>query len=243
MKKKGFRRETIDSILDDKIDPSNLSADEQAQWIDVQKQLEDINLSFKGKYYDLKNGDKVTVSLKNNGTLNNFKSGQKTFTVKGLKKTKEISTDNILKKFKIKAIGVDGKGRLAVQSSDSQYVGTDSTATVKNNGTLKNWDVVNVKLPTSIFKDNSGKIQYKGPHSIKYKVSGLIDNKSITNVDDISKTTDTVIGDYVKDKEEFNDKYNSKFLNLYAIPAGTDDASDTSFSDGSNEEDSISSTV
>lgn len=213
-----IKKDVINKIVShpDTFDYSMLSSEDQYK---IQSSIEDLSstrLEFKGKSTELKNGDKVTVTFKNSNSELPFRDGKKTFTVKGLKKTTKVSSNKIFNQLKIKALGINGKGQIALSSKNSDLI--NSNIKVKNNGHLSNGDVISLTLPKAAFKDSSGKHQYTGSRTFKYKISGLIDSKSITNVDDITDATDTVMSDYTDDKQFADEKYTSKFVNLYVTP-------------------------
>lgn len=218
LQKDHIKKDVINKIVShtDAFDYSMLSSEDQYK---IQSSIEDLSstrLEFKGKSTELKNGDKVTVTFKNSNSELPFRDGKKTFTVKGLKKTTKVSSNKIFNQLKIKALGINGKGQIALSSKNSDLI--NSNIKVKNNGHLSNGDVISLTLPKAAFKDSSGKHQYTGSRTFKYKISGLIDSKSITNVDDITDATDTVMSDYTDDKQFADEKYTSKFVNLYVIP-------------------------
>lgn len=218
LQKDHIKKDVINKIVShpDTFDYSMLSSEDQYK---IQSSIEDLSstrLEFKGKSTELKNGDKVTVTFKNSNSELPFRDGKKTFTVKGLKKTTKVSSNKIFNQLKIKALGINGKGQIALSSKNSDLI--NSNIKVKNNGHLSNGDVISLTLPKAAFKDSSGKHQYTGSRTFKYKISGLIDSKSITNVDDITDATDTVMSDYTDDKQFADEKYTSKFVNLYVTP-------------------------
>lgn len=218
LQKDHIKKDVINKIVShsDAFDYSMLSSEDQYK---IQSSIEDLSstrLEFKGKSTELKNGNKVTVTFKNSNSELPFRDGKKTFTVKGLKKTTKVSSNKIFNQLKIKALGINGKGQIALSSKNSDLI--NSNIKVKNNGHLSNGDVISLTLPKAAFKDSSGKHQYTGSRTFKYKISGLIDSKSITNVDDITDATDTVMSDYTDDKQFADEKYTSKFVNLYVTP-------------------------
>ena len=218
LQKDHIKKDVINKIVShpDTFDYSMLSSEDQYK---IQSSIEDLSstrLEFKGKSTELKNGDKVTVTFKNSNSELPFRDGKKTFTVKGLKKTTKVSSNKIFNQLKIKALGINGKGQIALSSKNSDLI--NSNIKVKNNGHLSNGDVISLTLPKAAFKDSSGKHQYTGSRTFKYKISGLIDSKSITKVDDITDATDTVMSDYTDDKQFADEKYTSKFVNLYVTP-------------------------
>ncbi|TLQ04065.1 hypothetical protein FEZ51_06465 [Pediococcus stilesii] len=216
LKKEGVKKDSIKNILSSNFDTSALSAEDQVAVKSAQSDITSTRLDFKGKSTNLKNGDKVTIQFKNYNSEMPFKNGTKTFTVKGLKKTNKVSAKEIFDKLNVKAIGINGKGQIALSSKKSALI--DSKISIKNNGSLSNGDTVSIKLPDSAFKDSTGKNEYTGSHTFDYKVSGLIDNKAISNIDDIKSATDTVMSDYTDDQGFEDDEYTSKFVNLYVNP-------------------------
>jgi hypothetical protein len=186
-KKAGIKENVAKSILNGKTDYSQFPADlrEKINFASYETQAIQTSISTSTQ---LKNGDKITVYVKNNDPKNlPFKNGKKVVTVKGLKKPKKISTKKILNKLSIKAFGPNGNGSLSVVTKDIDDYSTyfeDASVKVKNDGILSNGDIVKIKVPSSAFVTKSGKYQFSGSHTITYKVSGLFDPKSISNMDD-----------------------------------------------------------
>ena len=127
LQKDHIKKDVINKIVShpDAFDYSMLSSEDQYK---IQSSIEDLSstrLEFKGKSTELKNGDKVTVMFKNSNSELPFRDGKKKFTVKGLKKTTKVSSNKIFNQLKIKALGINGKGQIALSSKNSDLINSN----------------------------------------------------------------------------------------------------------------------
>lgn len=188
------------------------------------------------KYNDLSNGDKVTLSVTSSEKDSPVKTVKKTFTVHGLKKVKEVSTNSVSKNLKFKFYGFNNHGTAAISSS--KYTDTNVTFKIKNNGSLKNGDKISVNIPKELLNTTEG-VRYTGDKTITVTVSGLRDVSAISNADAVQKVTDSLINDQYK-SDDFS-SYTNTFLNMYAFSRSTLPSNnyysggyDTDDSEGSN---------
>lgn len=173
------------------------------------------------KESDLKNGDKVTISLTTNDDKTNpIKADSKSYTVKGLKKVKSVSTKSILSQLKASFVGFNGTGQIILSSKSKQL--NNESFTVKKNGSLSNGDTVKVVASNSLFQKNGTK--YTGSRSVTFKVAGLTDITKMTNIDAVQKLTDSLVNDQYTSNDY--ETYTNTFVNLYAIPSLSSDDTD-----------------
>ncbi|WPC19284.1 hypothetical protein N6G95_08615 [Pediococcus inopinatus] len=142
----------------------------------IDKDYRNISIDF-NKSTLLKNGDKVSLYIKDKNAKPLVKSEKKTVTVKGLEKTKTISTNQILKQVKVQAIGFNGKGTLT-----AYYVSKRGLPAIKIKASkfknLKNNDTVDLKISLRNSEDG---IIFKGSHKKSLKINHLLNLAQITN--------------------------------------------------------------
>lgn len=142
----------------------------------IDKDYRNISIDF-NKSTLLKNGDKVSLYVKDKNAKPLVKNEKKTVTVTGLDKTKTISANQILKQVKVQAIGFNGKGTLA-----SYYVSKKGLPAIKIKVSkfknLKNNDTVDLKISLRNSEDG---IIFKGSHKKSFKIKHLLNLTQITN--------------------------------------------------------------
>lgn len=143
------------------------TSDERDSLVKVERWMKEIKIR-SSKKENLKNGDKVRITIKTGDKDNPVKEETKTYTVKGLKKTKKVSAKDIAKNLDVQAYGYNGKGLIAITSK--KYKG-EVMFHIKNNGSLKNGDKVTIKLPSEFTSDE--KIDFQGKKEFTYTVQGL----------------------------------------------------------------------
>ncbi|WP_334116881.1 hypothetical protein [Ligilactobacillus sp.] len=200
------------------------TSDERDSLVKVERWMKEIKIRSSNKE-NLKNGDKVRITIKTGDKDNPVKEETKTYTVKGLKKTKKVSAKDIAKNLDVQAYGYNGKGLIAITSK--KYKGSVSFH-IKHNGSLKNGDKVTIKLPSEFTSDE--KIDFQGKKEFTYTVQGLKELTATKDLDEIKKVTDSLVNDqYPYDKIE---KYVNTFINMYFVPTSAysdySDESDTS---------------
>lgn len=198
------------------------TSDERDSLVKVERWMKEIKIR-SSKKENLKNGDKVRITIETGDKDNPVKEETKTYTVKGLKKTKKVSAKDIAKNLDVQAYGYNGKGLIAITSK--KYKGSVSFH-IKNNGSLKNGDKVTIKLPSEFTSDE--KIDFQGKKEFTYTVQGLKELAATKDLDEIKKVTDSMVNDEYP-YDEF-DKYVNTFINMYFVPT-------SAYSDYSDEKD------
>lgn len=198
------------------------TSDERDSLVKVERWMKEIKIR-SSKEENLKNGDKVRITIKTGDKDNPVKEETKTYTVKGLKKTKKVSAKDIAKNLDVQAYGYNGKGLIAITSK--KYKGSVSFH-IKNNGSLKNGDKVKIKLPSEFTSDE--KIDFQGKKEFTYTVQGLKELTATKDLDEIKKVTDSMVNDEYP-YGEF-EKYVNTFINMYFVPT-------SAYSDYSDEKD------
>lgn len=221
----------LDDYLTEKLKSNELNAealeseatsDERDKLVKVERWVKDTRVRV-NKAQHLKNGDKYVVTIKTGDKENPIKSESKTYTVKGLKKTKKVTAKDIAKDLNVQAYGYNGKGLIAITSK--KYKGSVSFH-IKNNGSLKNGDKVTIKLPSE-FTDYE-KFDFRGKKEFTYTVQGLKELAATKDLDEIKKVTDSMVNDEYP-YGEF-EKYVNTFINMYFVPT-------SAYSDYSDEKD------
>ncbi len=148
----------------------------------------------------LKNGNSVTFEI-HAGKDVAVKDSKKKFTVKGLKKEKEYSIDDVLKKSPIEFEGFNGSGEI---KDFDQDVYTE----IEGDGSLKNDDSISLQLNKDYISKQESKGEFlKGDKDKKLKVSGLKEFSTVSNLKDLSQQVDN----YAKDE---NKNYNAEGLGM-----------------------------
>lgn len=221
----------LDDYLTEKLKSNELNAealeseatsDERDKLVKVERWVKDTRVRV-NKAQNLKNGDKYVVTIKTGDKENPIKNESKTYTVKGLKKTKKVTAKDIAKDLNVQAYGYNGKGLIAITSK--KYKGSVSFH-IKNNGSLKNGDKVTIKLPSE-FTDYE-KFDFRGKKEFTYTVQGLKELAATKDLDEIKKVTDSMVNDEYP-YGEF-EKYVNTFINMYFVPT-------SAYSDYSDEKD------
>ena len=183
--------------------PADIS---QAKQTEYTKYLEDTKWSY-SKSDNLSNGDKVTVSIKTSLKGNPIKSGSKTFTVSGLKKSTTYTIADVLKAEPVKVTGFNhfgtysndnnsdytiSSGNSNSSDNDNSYDSSDSSD--NSSSDLTNGDTLTVQLSSSYIEEQKekGKI-LSGSDTTTVDVSGLQDTPTISNLNDLLTQEDTVV--------------------------------------------------
>lgn len=221
----------LDDYLTEKLKSNELNAealeseatsDERDKLVKVERWVKDTRVRV-NKAQHLKNGDKYVVTIKTGDKENPIKSESKTYTVKGLKKTKKVTAKDIAKDLNVQAYGYNGKGLIAITSK--KYKG-EVMFHIKKNGSLSNGDKVTIELPSE-FTDYE-KFDFRGKKEFTYTVQGLKELAATKDLDEIKKVTDSMVNDeYPYDESE---KYVNTFINMYFVPT-------SAYSDYSDEKD------
>lgn len=201
---------------------SEATSDERDKLVKVERWVKDTRVRV-NKAQNLKNGDKYVVTIKTGDKENPIKSESKTYTVKGLKKTKKVTAKDIAKDLNVQAYGYNGKGLIAITSK--KYKG-EVMFHIKKNGSLSNGDKVTIKLPSE-FTDYE-KFDFRGKKEFTYTVQGLKELAATKDLDEIKKVTDSMVNDEYPYGEI--EKYVNTFINMYFVPT-------SAYSDYSDEKD------
>lgn len=221
----------LDDYLTEKLKSNELNAealeseatsDERDKLVKVERWVKDTRVRV-NKAQNLKNGDKYVVTIKTGDKDNPVKEETKTYTVKGLKKTKKVTAKDIAKDLNVQAYGYNGKGLIAITSK--KYKG-EVMFHIKKNGSLSNGDKVTIKLPSE-FTDYE-KFDFRGKKEFTYTVQGLKELAATKDLDEIKKVTDSMVNDEYP-YGEF-EKYVNTFINMYFVPT-------SAYSDYSDEKD------
>lgn len=221
----------LDDYLTEKLKSNELNAealeseatsDERDKLVKVERWVKDTRVRV-NKAQNLKNGDKYVVTIKTGDKENPIKSESKTYTVKGLKKTKKVTAKDIAKDLNVQAYGYNGKGLIAITSKKYK---SEVMFHIKNNGSLSNGDKVTIKLPSE-FTDYE-KFDFRGKKEFTYTVQGLKELAATKDLDEIKKVTDSMVNDEYPYGEY--EKYVNTFINMYFVPT-------SAYSDYSDEKD------
>ncbi|MGM9893894.1 MAG: hypothetical protein ACI31P_06095 [Ligilactobacillus ruminis] len=221
----------LDDYLTEKLKSNELNAealeseatsDERDKLVKVERWVKDTRVRV-NKAQNLKNGDKYVVTIKTGDKENPIKSESKTYTVKGLKKTKKVTAKDIAKDLNVQAYGYNGKGLIAITSKKYK---SEVMFHIKNNGSLSNGDKVTIKLPSE-FTDYE-KFDFRGKKEFTYTVQGLKELAATKDLDEIKKVTDSMVNDEYPYGEI--EKYVNTFINMYFVPT-------SAYSDYSDEKD------
>lgn len=221
----------LDDYLTEKLKSNELNAealeseatsDERDKLVKVERWVKDTRVRV-NKAQNLKNGDKYVVTIKTGDKEKPIKSESKTYTVKGLKKTKKVTAKDIAKDLNVQAYGYNGKGLIAITSKKYK---SEVMFHIKNNGSLSNGDKVTIKLPSE-FTDYE-KFDFRGKKEFTYTVQGLKELSATKDLDEIKKVTDSMVNDEYPYGEY--EKYVNTFINMYFVPT-------SAYSDYSDEKD------
>ena len=221
----------LDDYLTEKLKSNELNAealeseatsDERDKLVKVERWVKDTRVRV-NKAQNLKNGDKYVVTIKTGDKETPIKSESKTYTVKGLKKTKKVTAKDIAKDLNVQAYGYNGKGLIAITSKKYK---SEVMFHIKNNGSLSNGDKVTIKLPSE-FTDYE-KFDFRGKKEFTYTVQGLKELSATKDLDEIKKVTDSMVNDEYPYGEY--EKYVNTFINMYFVPT-------SAYSDYSDEKD------
>ena len=195
LKKAGFSKDEIDAF-----ESGN------SQMVDTKKMAKYTaimnNLKFNfDKVSDLKNGDKVTLTVSCKGNNCPFVNETKEYTVNGLDEMQEITLEDLEKEYPITFTGYNGFGSVKFDST----VYTISTAA---NQTLKNDDTIKVKITEGTLNTlaNDGKKLKDGATSFEKKVTGLPEITDIVGLNDILSKTDILMQSKTKPEDGWFDK-------------------------------------
>ena len=200
LKKAGFSKDEIDAFAINNykmIDTYQIDTKKMAKYDAIMN-----NLQFNfDKVSDLKNGDKVTLTVSCKGNNCPFVNETKEYTVNGLDEMQEITLEDLEKEYPITFTGYNGFGSVKFDST----VYTISTAA---NQTLKNDDTIKVKITEGTLNTlaNDGKKLKDGATSFEKKVTGLPEITDIVGLNDILSKTDILMQSKTKPEDGWFDK-------------------------------------
>jgi hypothetical protein len=208
LKKAGFKEDMIEALLRE--DESAIYSlvndpDLTAKLSKVDNQLGHIEIAL-DKSSNLKNGDKVHLSLTKSDKEIPVKEFKKEFTVSGLKKTTTTTIADILKENKVTFKGFNGFGESLTKDleADEQEIFEG----FKNDGSLKNGDKVTLTITENYVQElESDGILLEGEKNTTVEVSGLKEFKDISNLSEVANLADdTAKSDHKEENYEFLDK-------------------------------------
>ena len=200
LKKAGFSKDEIDAFAINNykmIDTYQIDTKKMAKYDAIMN-----NLQFNfDKVSDLKNGDKVTLTVSCKGNNCPFVNETKEYTVNGLDEMQEITLEDLEKEYPITFTGYNGFGSVKFDST----VYTISTAA---NQTLKNDDTIKVKITEGTLNTlaNDGKKLKEGATSFEKKVTGLPEITDVVGLNDILNKTDILMQSKTKPVDGWFDK-------------------------------------
>lgn len=200
LKKAGFSKDEIDAFAINNykiLDTYQIDTKKMAKYDAIMN-----NLQFNfDKVSDLKNGDKVTLTVSCKGNNCPFVNETKEYTVNGLDEMQEITLEDLEKEYPITFTGYNGFGSVKFDST----VYTISTAA---NQTLKNDDTVKVKITEGTLNTlaNDGKQLKEGTTSFEKKVTGLPEITDVVGLNDILNKTDILMQSKTKPVDGWFDK-------------------------------------
>jgi len=200
LKKAGFSKDEIDAFAINNykmIDTYQIDTKKMAKYDAIMN-----NLQFNfDKVSDLKNGDKVTLTVSCKGNNCPFVNETKEYTVNGLDEMQEITLEDLEKEYPITFTGYNGFGSVKFDST----VYTISTAA---NQTLKNDDTIKVKITEGTLNTlaNDGKQLKEGTTSFEKKVTGLPEITDVVGLNDILNKTDILMQSKTKPVDGWFDK-------------------------------------
>ena len=175
-------------------DSYSVSLNESPKYEKFIDHLEKIDISTGSS--DLKNGDKVKLTVSDSSDTPYFKKVSKTYTVKGLKKVKTVTLS--AKDFTVKTKGTNGYGSVSINYG--KHIVASSTN--ENSGQKKQYvngdsfTLTSKKVANALNKDST---KYKlSSNKISFKVSGFEDPIiAVSNLSDLANNDDTVVSAYI----------------------------------------------
>ena len=195
IKKAGFSKDEIDAF-----ESGNYQMVDTKKMAKYTAIMNNLKFNF-DKVSDLKNGDKVTLTVSCKGNNCPFVNETKEYTVNGLDEMQEITLEDLEKEYPITFTGYNGFGSVKFDST----VYTISTAA---NQTLKNDDTIKVKITEGTLNTlaNDGKKLKEGATSFEKKVTGLPEITDVGGLNDILNKTDILMQSKTKPEDGWFDK-------------------------------------
>jgi hypothetical protein len=197
-KKVGYSSSDVDAVSKGNYDV--LEAD-QTKYLQFEKYKDDTSVDV-SKTSDLKNGQKIKVTVTTTLKDNPIKSGTKTIEVDGLKKVTYYTIDDVLKEKPITVTGANHMTQVNPKDIYS-YKGPDLTS-------LVNGDKLDVSLKGDYKSslESEGKMLEKGKGKTTYTVQGLSDTFKISNLDEVKKALNN-------EAEETLSTFNVELLEIF----------------------------
>ena len=195
IKKAGFSKDEIDAF-----ESGNYQMVDTKKMAKYTAIMNNLKFNF-DNVSDLKNGDKVTLTVSCKGNNCPFVNETKEYTVNGLDEMQEITLEDLEKEYPITFTGYNGFGSVKFDST----VYTISTAA---NQTLKNDDTIKVKITEGTLNTlaNDGKKLKEGATSFEKKVTGLPEITDVVGLNDILNKTDILMQSKTKPEDGWFDK-------------------------------------
>ena len=195
IKKAGFSKDEIDAF-----ESGNYQMVDTKKMAKYTAIMNNLKFNF-DNVSDLKNGDKVTLTVSCKGNNCPFVNETKEYTVNGLDEMQEITLEDLEKEYPITFTGYNGFGSVKFDST----VYTISTAA---NQTLKNDDTIKVKITEGTLNTlaNDGKKLKEGATSFEKKVTGLPEITDVGGLNDILNKTDILMQSKTKPEDGWFDK-------------------------------------
>lgn len=195
IKKAGFSKDEIDAF-----ESGNYQMVDTKKMAKYTAIMNNLKFNF-DNVSDLKNGDKVTLTVSCKGNNCPFVNETKEYTVNGLDEMQEITLEDLEKEYPITFTGYNGFGSVKFDST----VYTISTAA---NQTLKNDDTIKVKVTEGTLNTlaNDGKKLKEGATSFEKKVTGLPEITDVGGLNDILNKTDILMQSKTKPEDGWFDK-------------------------------------
>lgn len=195
IKKAGFSKDEIDAF-----ESGNYQMVDTKKMAKYTAIMNNLKFNF-DNVSDLKNGDKVTLTVSCKGNNCPFVNETKEYTVNGLDEMQEITLEDLEKEYPITFTGYNGFGSVKFDST----VYTISTAA---NQTLKNDDTIKVKITEGTLNTlaNDGKKLKEEATSFEKKVTGLPEITDVVGLNDILNKTDILMQSKTKPEDGWFDK-------------------------------------
>lgn len=201
-KKVGFTDEQVTSLLNDYSGTSSrMETDYELnnKLYEAEQMLDQVNYKF-DKTSDLRNGDKVILTVTVDSDDLPIKAEEKTFKVTGLKETKKVSEKDLLKKYPITFSGINGSGVASYDSNVFELVDSDDDDDEDSETNLakySNGDKVKFSITSSYESELLSSGEEVESTVIEVEVTGLKELSEVTNLSDaFSKNETSVKADY-----------------------------------------------
>ena len=198
-KKAGFSKSDAEALANgDSVTYTEVQQDssKSAKLTKARMMISTVSYQF-NKTSDLSNGEKVAFKVSSTSKKSPIKSETKTFKVEGLKKVKTVKISDLVKEY-VKTTGFNGYGAI-VEDSDSESVrifeisdSDDEDYDDKASANLKNGDVVTLKVSSGYLNELKSKGKKVDKKTIDYKISGLKELTSISNISDLIAKNETL---------------------------------------------------